>query len=111
MAFFQVHFAPMPGVKKKDYMAVRPALDELMHGMVRRGQLMMGGRYAMSVGGVWLLRVRNKNEAEKLVGENPIVQNNLVTYRISEIVEPLGMFAKNETPRVDGENKEPENTH
>jgi hypothetical protein len=67
----------------------------------------MGGRYAMSVGGVWLLRVKNKHEAERLASENPMVKNNLVTFRVGEIVEPTSSVAvKTDQPAVETEHSQ-----
>jgi uncharacterized protein YciI len=94
MSFYQVHFAPVPGATKKHYRAIQPAITERLHEMIRRGQLLMAGRYAETVGGEWLLRAKNKHEVERMAMDNPAVKCNLVTYKIREIVDVLGPLTR-----------------
>jgi hypothetical protein len=94
--YFQVHYQPRPGARKSHLAAVQPKLIERLHDMIRRGQLVLGGSYPSSIGGVWLLKVRSRPEAERLVMDNPAVGCNLVTYRLVELQDPHGVVVQQE---------------
>jgi uncharacterized protein YciI len=96
--YFQVHYQPVPGARKAHLMAVQPKLIERLHDMIRRGQLLMCGTYPSSLGGMWLLKVRSHAEAQRLVLENPAVSCNLVTHRLLELHDPLGVVVQQERP-------------
>jgi len=88
--YFQVHFQPVPGARKIHFGAIRPKLTERMQDMVRRGQLLMSGGYPSSIGGMWLLKVKSRSEAERLVMDNPAVACNLLKHRLIELQDPMG---------------------
>lgn len=94
--YFQVHYQPRPGAKKSHLSAVQPKLIERLHDMIRRGYLIVSGSYPTSIGGMWLLRVKNRNEAERFVLDNPLVACNLVTYRLIELQDPIGVVVQQE---------------
>ncbi|MFZ5434048.1 MAG: YciI family protein [Calditrichota bacterium] len=94
--YFQIHYQPRPGARKLHLSAVQHKLTERLQDMVRRGQLLLSGGYPTSIGGMWLLRVRSRAEAERLVLDNPAVSCNLVTYRIVELQEPMGVLVQQE---------------
>lgn len=92
--FFKAHFSPLPGARKFHYEAVLPELTQKLQEMVRRGQLILSGRYPSSLGGIWIFKAKNRQEAEKLVQENPAVKCNLLTYVLCELFEPLGQLTQ-----------------
>jgi hypothetical protein len=94
--YFQVHFQPVPGARKIHFGAIRPKLTERMHDMIRRGQLLMSGKYPSSIGGMWLLKVKSRSEAERLVMDNPAVACNLLTHRLIELEDPMGAITHQE---------------
>jgi len=94
--YFQVHFQPVPGARKVHFGAILPKLTERMHDMIRRGQLLMAGGYPSSIGGMWLLKVKSRGEAERLVLDNPAVACNLLTHRLIELQEPMGAIIHQE---------------
>lgn len=96
--YFQVHYSGVPGARKVHFAAIKPKLTERLQDMVRRGQLLLCGGYPMSIGGVWLLKVKNRGEAERLIQDNPAVTANLVTYRLVELQDPMGMVVREEHP-------------
>jgi len=98
--YFQVHFQPVPGARKIHFGAIRPKLTERMHDMVRRGQLLMSGTYPSSIGGMWLLKVKSRSEAERLVMDNPAVACNLLTHRLLELQDPMGAIMHQEKPHT-----------
>jgi hypothetical protein len=89
--YYQVHYQPVPGARKAHLLAVQPKLIERIHDMIRRGQLLLCGTYPTSLGGMWLLKVKSHAEAERLVLENPAVSCNLVTHRLLELQDPIGV--------------------
>jgi hypothetical protein len=97
--YFQVHFQPVPGARKIHFAAIRPKLTERMHDMIRRGQLLMSGGYPSSIGGMWLLKVKSRGEAERLVLDNPAVACNLLTHRLIELQDPMGAVTHQEKPQ------------
>jgi len=101
--YFQIHFQARPGARKNHLAAVQPKLTERVHDMVRRGQLLISGGYPTSIGGMWLLRVKSRSEAERLVMDNPAVSCNLVTYRMVELQEPVGMVVLQERELIAAE--------
>ncbi|HEY3295461.1 MAG TPA: hypothetical protein VGL38_08480 [bacterium] len=98
--YFQVHFQPVPGARKTHFAAIRPKLTERMHDMIRRGQLLMSGGYPSSIGGMWLLKVKSRSEAERLVQDHPAVACNLLTHRLLELEEPMGAIIHQEKPAI-----------
>jgi hypothetical protein len=88
--YVQVHFQSVPGARRAHLDAVQPMITQHLHGMVHRGQLILSGGYPASLGGMWLLKVRSREEAERLVREHPAVAANLLTYRLQELQNPLG---------------------
>lgn len=94
--YYQVHFQPVPGARKIHFGAIRPKLTERMHDMIRRGQLLMSGGYPSSIGGMWLLKVKSRSEAERLVMDNPAVACNLLTHRLIELQDPMGAILHQE---------------
>jgi uncharacterized protein YciI len=94
--YYQVHFQPVPGARKTHFTAIRPKLTERMHEMIRRGQLLMSGGYPSSIGGMWLLKVKNRGEAERLVADNPAVACNLLKHRLIELQDPMGAVIREE---------------
>jgi len=94
--YVQIHYQPRPSARKNHLAAVQPKLTERLHDMVHRGQLLLCGGYPTSIGGMWLLRVKSRAEAERLVRDNPAVACNLVTYRIVELQDPLGIVVQQE---------------
>jgi uncharacterized protein YciI len=92
--YYQVHYAPIPGARKIHFNAIRPKLTERLQDMVRRGQLLICGGYPMSIGGMWLLKVKSRSEAERLIQDNPAVTANLVTFRLVELQEPMGAVVR-----------------
>jgi uncharacterized protein YciI len=96
--YFQVHFSQVPGARKIHFNAIKPKLTERLQDMVRRGQLLLCGGYPMSIGGMWLLKVRTRSEAERLIQDNPAVAANLVTFRLVELQEPMGTVVREEHP-------------
>lgn len=102
--YVQVHFQSVPGARRAHLDAVQPMITQHLHGMVHRGQLILSGGYPASLGGMWLLKVRSREEAERLVREHPAVAANLLTYRLQELQNPLGALLQMETggrPRPD----------
>jgi hypothetical protein len=89
--YFQVHYQPVPGARKAHFDAVGPRLLERTHEMIRHGQLLISGGYPSSIGGLWVLKVKNRAEAERLVMDHPAVACNLLTYRLIELQDPEGM--------------------
>jgi uncharacterized protein YciI len=88
--YFQVHYQPVPGARKNHFEAIRPKLTEKMHEMIRHGQLLISGGYPSSIGGMWVIKVKNRAEAERLVMDHPAVACNLLTYKLIELQEPEG---------------------
>jgi len=97
---FQVYFQARPGARRQHFEAVRPKITERLHDMIRRGQLILGGDYPSSTGGTWLLKVRSRSEAERLVMDHPAVGCSLLTYRLIELQDPMGavLHQERETP-------------
>ena len=107
--YYQVHYQPVPGARKSHLLAVQPKLTERLHDMIRRGQLLMCGSYPSSLGGMWLLKVRSHAEAQRLVLENPAVSCNLVTHRLQELHDPMGVVVQQErAPQPVEQQAEPE---
>jgi len=106
--YFQVHYQPVPGARKAHLQAVQPKLIERIHDMIRRGQLLMCGTYPSSIGGMWLLKVKSHAEAERLVLENPAVSCNLVTHRLVELHDPIGVVVQQERGLESAPPSEPE---
>jgi len=94
--YYQVHYQPVPGARKTHLQAVQPKLTERVYDMIRRGQLILCGGYPSSIGGMWLIRVKSHAEAERLVLENPAVSCNLVTHRLIELQDPMGVIVQQE---------------
>ena len=95
-AYVQVHFSGLPGATKKHLHAIKREITEKVQDMTRRGQLILAGRYLSSIGGVWLLRVKNLEEAQRLAKEHPAVKSNLLTYRVYLLVDNMGMITRRE---------------
>jgi uncharacterized protein YciI len=101
-AYVQVHFSGLPGATKKHLHAIKREITEKVQDMTRRGQLVLAGRYLSSIGGCWLLKVKNLEEAKRLAKEHPAVKSNLLTYRVNLLVETTGMVTRREVePRHD----------
>jgi hypothetical protein len=100
MAYFQVHFTPVPGAKKKHYEAIQSAITERLQEMVRRGTLLISGRYAASIGGEWFVKAKNRHEVERLILDYPPVKCNLVIFKISELVDIIGVITREEIPQT-----------
>jgi hypothetical protein len=96
MSYFQVHFTPLPSAKKKHYIAIQGAITECLQEMVRRGTLLFSGRYTASIGSEWLVKARNRHEVERLAMDHPAVKCNLITYRISELIDTIGVLSREE---------------
>lgn len=94
--YFQVHFQPVPGARKNHFDAIRPTLLERTHEMIRRGQLLFAGGYPSSIGGMWLLKVKTRSEAERLVLDHPAVACSLLTHKLIELQEPEGAIVSAE---------------
>jgi uncharacterized protein YciI len=94
--FVQVHFSGLPGATKKHLLAIKREIVEKTQDMTRRGQLILAGRYLSSIGGVWLLKVKNFEEAQRLAKEHPAVKSNLLSYRAYILVDTMGMFTRRE---------------
>lgn len=94
--YYQVYFQPRPGARRNHLDAVQRKLTERLHVMVHRGQLLLSARFAKSLGGLWLLRVKSQAEAERLVLEHPAVACNLLTFRLVELEDPAGIVVKQE---------------
>ncbi|MBU0691471.1 hypothetical protein KKH18_06610 [bacterium] len=107
--YVQVHFSGLPGATKKHLHAIKREITEKVQDMTRRGQLILSGRYLSSIGGVWLLKVKTFEEAQRLAKEHPGVKSNLLTYRCYILVENMGMVTRREIehqpaiPRVEAE--------
>jgi len=92
--FVQVHFSGLPGATKKHLLAIKREIVEKTQDMTRRGQLILAGRYLSSIGGVWLLKVKNFEEAQRLAKEHPAVKSNLLSYRAYILVDTMGNLLK-----------------
>ncbi len=89
--YFQVHFQPVPGARKGLFTALQPQLGEHLREMMQAGQLLFSGGYPTSIGGMWLLKTKNRAEAERLVLAHPAVNGHLLTWRLLELQEPVGL--------------------
>lgn len=89
--YFQVHFQPIPGARKALFTALVPQLAEQVQAMIARGQLLFAGGYPTSIGGMWLLKTQSHAEAERLVLAHPAVSARLLTWRLLELQEPVGI--------------------
>ena len=94
--YCQVHFQPVPGARKALFDALRPKLTECLQDMMRHGQLLFCGGYPTSIGGMWLLKVQSRAEAEQLVLEHPAVSASLLTWRLLELQEPSGLVVQSD---------------
>jgi hypothetical protein len=106
--YVQVHFAATPGATKKHLDAIQREITEKTQDMTRRGILIIAGRYLSSVGGMWLLKVNTKEEAEKHAREHPAVKSNLVKFRLKYLQDPTGMLLRRDpnVPVVEEEKQE-----
>jgi uncharacterized protein YciI len=94
--YVQVHFSGLPGATKKHLHAIKREITEKVQDMTRRGQLVISGRYLSSIGGVWLLKVKHIEEAQRLAKEHPAVKSNLLTFRVNLMVDTMGMVTRRE---------------
>jgi len=101
--YVQVHFSGLPGATKKHLGAIRREITEKIQDMTRRGQLIISGRYLSAIGGVWLLKVKNIEEAERLAKEHPGVKSNLLTYRTYILLETMGMVTRRDAESAPAE--------
>jgi hypothetical protein len=100
--YFQVHFQPVPGARKGLFTALQPQLAAQLQEMIREGQLLFSGGYPTSIGGMWLLKTKDRGEAERLVLAHPAVSGHLLTWRLLELQEPVGLVvAPDSAPRPD----------
>lgn len=93
-AFFQVYFTQLPSAKKRQYLAIGAPTTNYQQELARRGALLICGVFPTSFGGMWLLKAKSSDEAEKMAAEYPPVKCNLVKYKVNELINPMGAILR-----------------